>query len=152
MSEKQLDVINEDKNLHLDQTRKLTLKDFPPLLRKVALVMLESETKMTITGACTVAKVNAGSAIQLIHRQRKKGKNFYDLLNKELYEELRNKVHSVDLASYEKGLEGTHKDRELFYKRFGFIQDTVTHEHKHIHLHHSAPLPAIAMSELEEED
>lgn len=132
-----------------NEAKKLTLKDFPPLLRKIALVMLESETKMAISDAAKIAQVDADVARQMIYKQRKKGKNFYDLLNKELYEELRNKVHTIDLASYEKGLEGTHKDRELFYKRFGFIQETVQHEHKHIHLHHSAPLPAAI--ELEEE-
>lgn len=125
--------------------KQLSLSDFPRKLRQVAVYILESEAhpRPSIAKACADLDLNYATIKRYLWLCRKKGKDFYSLLNSEAYQSYKDQLYRLDAAVLDKGIEGSAKHAELFYKRAGLLNETVkhTHEHKHIHLHHCAPIP-----------
>ena len=54
----------------------ISLKHFPPKLRKLAKYLLQMDKKVTLKQACDELNVNYGSARSLISREKKKGNDF----------------------------------------------------------------------------
>ncbi len=135
------------------KSNKPYLSYFPKKLQKIAIVYAESEENLTLKKVCVKAGENYEVIKQYILRSKRKRLDFWAVVNDIRYEYLKQNVHRIDLATLEKGFEGSYKDRELFYKRLGLLQETVQHEHKHIHLHHCAPMPVMIPNiEISEED
>ncbi|HEX3037281.1 MAG TPA: hypothetical protein VHT73_19525 [Thermodesulfobacteriota bacterium] len=103
---------------------KLALQSFPPQLRKLALFVVRSDTPISLKEACGKLQLNYDSVCVQITKQRKKGKDFNDLLNQESFEYLRSRVSEVDRSLVSEAISGTHKDRELFYKRTRILKET----------------------------
>jgi predicted transcriptional regulator len=143
MSEEGLDLINDNKNLKLS--------DFPKKLRQVAVAYIESEGTKSINEVCQELKLSYNTVKKYIQTYRQKGKDFWELCGTLSYENLKANIPRIDKAIVEKAVEGSAKHAEISYKRAGLLNETFQHEHKHIHLHHSAPLPAIAVHDLEDD-
>ncbi len=137
----------------IQDTTKLSLKDFPPILRKIASNLVLSEDNISLAEVCRMTHTNYSSVISALDRCRKKGKDFYALVNDNIDEKLKSGAYRIKSKIFEKGLEDSYKDRELYLKMYGFITETVQHKHQHIHLHHCAPLPAqMPIINVEEEE
>ncbi len=54
----------------------ISLKHFPPKLRKLAKYLLQMDKKVTLKQACDELNVNYGSVRSLISREKKKGNDF----------------------------------------------------------------------------
>ena len=103
----------------------ISLKHFPYKLRKIGKIMLQSESKMTLKEACEAAGVNYGSIRSTISREKKKGNDFYKLLEEEADQYLKIHLLAVDAATVQGALEDSARDRELFYKRVGKLKESI---------------------------
>jgi len=99
------------------------LKHFPPKLRKLGKYLLQSDKKVTIKQACSDLNVNYDSIRSQISREKKKGNDFYRLLEEEADNYLKINLIAVDSATLEGALTGSSRDRELFYKRTDKLHD-----------------------------
>jgi hypothetical protein len=128
---------------YIDEPKKLTLDDFPPTLRRIAIASYLDQQDLPLHKLADKIGVDRKTVYQEIYRAKKNGRDFYRFINQEVDEIIRGSRFAVDLKTLEQALEGTAKDRELYYRRLGLLKDTVQHEHshRHIHLHHSSPLP-----------
>lgn len=104
--------------------RELTLYDFPPKLRELALFLVKNDNPISLKEACTRVRLNYDSICNMIAKSRRKGKDFNDLLNRHSFEYLKSRVSEVDKAMANEAITGTHKDRELFYRRVGILKDS----------------------------
>jgi hypothetical protein len=133
-------------------SNKLSLGDFPKKLRQVAIAYIESEGTKSINEVCQELKLSYNTIKKYIQTHRKKGKDFWELCGTLSYENLKANIPRIDKAFVEKGVEGSAKHCEIFYKRAGLLNEIIQHKHQHIHLHHSAPLPvAIPIIDAEED-
>src|SRR5690554_4589762 len=118
-----------------------SLKDFPPVLQKVATLIIVNEQSLSIRQATELIGANYSGVLKAIYRCRKKGKDFGELISKLGKEVLKENVARVDKAIVNTAVAGSAKHAELFYRRLGLWQERVEHRHNHQHLHFSAPLP-----------
>lgn len=116
------------------------LTDFPPKLRGLALEICDSERKITLKEACKRQNVNYKSARTMIWRSKKKGKDFYELVNEIYFNHLKEHVYRVDMMVFQKALEGSHKHAELFFKRIGLLKPSPRQERKPVVLGHNLPV------------
>ncbi len=65
---------NRDKEFEHENV--ISLKHFPPKLRKLAKYLLQMDKKVTLKQACDELNVNYGSVRSLISREKKKGNDF----------------------------------------------------------------------------
>ena len=73
-----------------------SLKHFPYKLRKLAKYLLQSDRKVTIKQACEDLNVNYGSIRSQISREKRKGNDFYKLLEEEADNYLKINLLAVD--------------------------------------------------------
>ncbi len=102
----------------------LSLKDFPPKLRRLARFMLENEEKKTVSHACRELGFNKRSIFTMIHRSKRKGHDFNELLADVSDFYLKTELINVDKKTIEWALTGSARDRELFYKRIGVLKNS----------------------------
>jgi len=112
---------NRDKEF--EHKNVISLKHFPPKLRKLARFMLESEEKKTVSQACRELNLNIKSIFTMIHRTRQNGNDFNEFLENLSDNYLNLELINVDKATVEGALNGTARDRELYYKRAGKLHD-----------------------------
>ncbi len=112
---------NRDKELKHDNV--ISLKHFPPKLRKLARFMLESEEKKTVSQACRELDLNRKSIFSMIHRSKQNGNDFNEFLENISDNYLNLELINVDKATVKGALEGTARDREIYYKRINKLKE-----------------------------
>ena len=112
---------NRDEELKHDNVT--SLKHFPYKLRKVAKYLLQMDKKVTIKQACEDINVNYSSIRSQISREKIKGNDFYAFIEAVSEAYLNSSLIAVDSATVEGALEGSARDRELYYKRAGKLHD-----------------------------
>jgi len=112
---------NRDKEFEKENV--ISLKHFPPKLRKLARFMLESEEKKTVSEACRELDLNRKSIFSMIHRSKQNGNDFNELLSDIADCYLKIELINVDKATVEGALTGTARDRGLYYKRINKLKE-----------------------------
>lgn len=100
------------------------LADFPLKLRKLAFEIADSDRQITLKKACERENVNYKSARTMIWKCKKKGKDFYELVNEISSFEAKLEAYRYENELFEKALEGSYKHMKLFYKRLGLLGTT----------------------------
>ena len=113
----------DNRNEEFEHENVISLKHFPPKLRKLARFMLESEEKKTVSQACRDLNLNIKSIFTLIHRSKQNGNDFNEFIENISDSYLNLELINVDKATVEGALEGSARDRELFYKRADKLHD-----------------------------
>ncbi len=112
---------NRDKEFEHENV--ISLKHFPYKLRKVAKYLLQMDKKVTIKQACEDLNVKYGSVRSQISREKKKGNDFYKLIEEAADNYLKINLIAVDSATLEGALNGSARDREIYYKRTDKLHD-----------------------------
>jgi len=112
---------NRDKEFEHENV--ISLKHFPPKLRKLARFMLESEEKKTVSQAYRDLNLNIKSIFTLIHRSKQNGNDFNELLSDIADFYLKMELINVDKATLDGALTGSARDREIYYKRTDKLHD-----------------------------
>ncbi len=113
----------DNRNEELKHENVISLKHFPPKLRKLARFMLESEEKKTVSEACRELDLNRKSIFSMIHRSKQNGNDFNELLSDIADFYLKTELINVDKATVEVALNGSARDRELYYKRINKLKE-----------------------------
>jgi len=103
------------------------IKRLPKKLRQLAQVFTENIYFCDLKSACGFAGLNYHSIRSMISAQKKKGNNFWVLVETIRKEKLLAFKPFIDNKMIEGALDGTHKDKELFYKLTGDIQTGSNH-------------------------
>ena len=113
----------DNRNEEFEHENVISLKHFPPKLRKLARFMLESEEKKTVSQACRELDLNRKSIFSMIHRSKQNGNDFNELLSDIADFYLKIELINVDKATVEGALNGSARDREIYYKRTDKLHD-----------------------------
>lgn len=106
---------NRDKEF--EKRNSISLKHFPYKLRKLGKYLLQSDKKITIKQACEDINVNYSSIRSQISREKIKGNDFYAFIEAVSEAYLNSSLIAVDSATVEGALNGSARDREIYYKR-----------------------------------
>jgi len=98
------------------------IKKLPRKLQQLAQVFTENIYFCDLKSACQYADLNYHSIRTMISVQKKKGNNFWVLVETIRKEKLLAFKPFIDNKMITGALDGTHKDKELFYKLTGDIQ------------------------------
>jgi len=101
--------------------KKVDIKEFPPVLRKLAQKFKEKYTFRSIQQLCDGEGFNYQVVQNAISRMRKKGLEYNDLLYSMLNDRNKHRLGFVDNSVYEKALEGSVTASKLFYQRANAI-------------------------------
>ncbi len=103
------------------------IEKLPRKLQKLAQVFTENIYFCDLKSACEFAQLNYSSVRSMISAQKKKGNNFWVLVENLRKEKLLAFKPFIDNKMIEGALNGTNKDKELFYKLTGDIQTGSNH-------------------------
>ena len=112
----------------MDITNFISLKQFPPKLRKLAKFLLESDTPLTICEACKVLKLNLDSIYTMIARCRRKGNDFNEFINEQsqmLLQSNRIGVYQAVVQGAVSGSSTSHNQQKLFSQLVGDAKEEV---------------------------
>ena len=112
---------NRDKEFEHENV--ISLKHFPYKLRKVAKYLLQMDKKVTIKQACEDINVNYSSIRSQISREKIKGNDFYAFIEAVSEAYLNSSLIAVDSATVDGALNGTARDREIYYKRINKLKE-----------------------------
>jgi len=98
------------------------LNKFPPKLQKLAKFIEETYGFKSLKEACKLSGLNYDSIQVMISKNRKKGRDFSELIYSTLDLRNRKRLMFVDDKVCEKALAGDMRAAELFYKRAGEIK------------------------------
>ena len=97
---------------------------FPPKLRKLALHIIGSDDFETLKAYCEEADIKYDSARSLIAQQRKKGRNFYDLIKNCYSQKLHKHMPQIMKALIREAKKGSIKHIELCLKISNMIKES----------------------------
>ncbi len=103
------------------------IEKLPKKLRQLAQVFTENIYFCDLKSACEFAQLNYSSVRSMISAQKKKGNNFWVLVENMRKEKLLAFKPFIDNKMIEGALNGTNRDKELFYKLTGDIQTGSNH-------------------------
>jgi len=103
------------------------IKKLPRKLQQLAQVFTENIYFCDLKSACEYANLNYHSIRSMISVQKKKGNNFWVLVETIRKEKLLAFKPFIDNKMIEGALNGTNRDKELFYKLTGDIQTGSNH-------------------------
>ena len=103
------------------------IQRLPKKLRQLAQVFTENIYFCDLKSACEFALLNYPSIRTMISREKKKGNNFWVLVENVRKEKLLAFKPFIDNRMIEGALNGTNRDKELFYKLSGDIQTGSNH-------------------------
>jgi len=95
----------------------ISLKHFPPKLRKLAKYLLQMDKKVTLKQACDELNVNYGSVRSLISREKKKGNDFGRFIE----EQGKSVLHLNKLGVYRSLIKGAVEGSAAHIKLFAQI-------------------------------
>jgi len=101
--------------------KKVDVKEFPPVLRKLAQRFMENYTFRSIQQLCDSEGFNYQVVQNAISRMRKKGLEYNDLLYSLLDTRNKHRLGFVDNSVYQTALDGNMTGAKLFYQRTGAI-------------------------------
>ena len=102
----------------------ISLKKFPPELRKLGKYLLESPKPVTLTQACQELGLSVDSVYVSIHRAKKKGNDFQDFINQEANNILHKNKANVLRALVDGAVSESHNDRKLYFQLTGDLKET----------------------------
>lgn len=110
----------------------LKLVDFPPKLRQVLTLMIESDDILTISEASKQLGLNLTSVSTMITRARKKGYEFHDYLYNKRFEVLKRNGMPIYKSLVMGAISGSHQHQKLYAQLSGDLveRQQVQHEHK----------------------
>ncbi|MFI5323503.1 MAG: hypothetical protein ACHQ6U_08230 [Thermodesulfobacteriota bacterium] len=111
----------------LDISNYISLKQYPPKLRKLAKFLLESDAPMTISEACRALDLNIESIFTMINRTRRKGNDFSEFINEQSQMLLRNNRLAVYNAVVQGAVSGSstaHNQQKLFSQLTGDLKES----------------------------
>ncbi len=117
--------VKEDENSHYIAEHVVSLKHFPPKLRKLAKHLLESGP-CTINEACRVLKLNQDSIHVMIWKSKKKGNDFQKFIDERASEILHRNKLGVYSALVEGAVSHTPQatsDRKLYFQLTGDLKE-----------------------------
>lgn len=117
------DVAVVEKEDHYIPDNAVSLKTFPPILRKLAKHILKNDDKRTLDLIAKDLKLNKNSIYTEIWKARKKGIDFHQFIEDVSLTLLNANLISVDAATLEGAVSGTHNDRKLYYQRIGKLTE-----------------------------
>jgi transcriptional antiterminator len=105
----------------------ISLKHFPPMLRKIGKYLLKSDHPMTIAHACDELNLNKGTIYTEIYRARKKGNDFQEFIDYHA----KSTLHANKLAVYDRLCERavsdastSHNDRKTYLQLTGDLKES----------------------------
>ena len=98
------------------------IKKLPRKLQQLAQIFTENIYFCDLKSACQYADLNYHSIRTMISVQKKKGNNFWVLVENVRKEKLLRYKPFIDNKMIEGALNGTNRDKQLFYKLTGDIQ------------------------------
>jgi len=113
---------NRDKEFEHENV--ISLKHFPPKLRKLAKYLLQMDKKVTIKQACEDINVNYGSVRSLISREKKKGNDFNKFIKDASKDLLNINRIGVYQALLQGAVEGSAAHIKLFAQITGDLEET----------------------------
>jgi len=103
------------------------IKKLPRKLQQLAQIFTKNIYFFDLKSACEFANLNYHSIRSMISVQKKKGNNFWVLVETIRKEKLLAFKPFIDNKMIEGALNGTNRDKELFYKLTGDIQTGSNH-------------------------
>ena len=110
----------------------LKLENFPPRLRRIAEIMINSIEFYSLKKVCELADVNYDSAKTMIARYRKRGIDFNEFVSSKVVELLRKGKYDVYKSLREGVINGSAAHLKLFAQLTGDLveKQQIQHEHK----------------------
>lgn len=99
------------------------LQDFPPRLQIIAKHILNSDRIITLNDSIKELKLNKKSIYNGISSSRKKGKDFYEFLNRSFQIMLSRNKYEVGKALVREAVLDSHADRKLFFQLTGDLKE-----------------------------
>jgi len=112
----------------VDTSNQISLKQFPPKLRKLAKKLLESDSPMTVSDACTELKLNIDSIYSMITRCRRNGNDFTQFIQEQsqaLLHTNRIGVYRSVINQAVSSISTAHNQQKLFSQLVGDVKDDV---------------------------
>lgn len=109
----------------IEFTNVVSLKRFPPKLRKLGKFLLETDEPCTISDACKKTGLNKDSVYVMIDRARKKGNDFQRFINEQASIMLFREKIAVHQSLVAGAVSGSHQHQKLYYQLTGDLQNTV---------------------------
>ena len=110
----------------------ISLKRFPPKLRKVAKILLSSNEPITLKEASEKANVLYDTVRQEIWKHKKKGNDFHQFIADIGDTFLHENLLAVDISTAKEAVLGTHQDRKLYYQRIGKLTEATANTQVHL--------------------
>src|SRR3990167_2022420 len=105
-----------DATLH--NNKWISLKQFPPKLRKLAVYLLQMDKAVTIKQACEEIDINYNSARTMMDRY-----NFREFISNIAYAYLDSNLVAVDVSLVNGAVSGSHNHQKLYYQRIGKLTE-----------------------------
>ncbi len=103
-------------------SKELSIEDFPPVLKKLNKIIIDNYTFKDIKELCINNSLSYDAVMGAISKHKRKGFNYYQLLDSQRQLKFLQVKPLIDNSMIDGALNGTNKDKELFYKLTGDIQ------------------------------
>lgn len=113
----------ENDDVYVIPENTVSLKQFPPKVRKVAKYILQSESIPTWKAACQEAGVDYQTFRTLISRAKKKGNDFQKFIEEQSTSLLKMEKLAVHSALLAGAVSDSHADRKLYYQLTGDLKE-----------------------------
>lgn len=120
----------QDAEVILDPS--ISLKQFPPKLRKLGKYYLKNEKKLSITAACEELGLNRNSILTEIWRAKKNGNDFQRFIDTVSDTYLDVNLIAVDSSLVEGAVSGSHQHQKLYYERTKRLQENISLNINHL--------------------
>lgn len=103
---------------------RISLKQFPPQLRKLGKYLMSCTEEVSISDACQELGLNRSAVHTQIWRAKKKGNDFTRFLGEITETYLDMSLYDVDRALVKGAVSDSHADRKLYYQRIGKLTES----------------------------
>lgn len=124
-----LPVNTENDDVYVIPEDTISLKKFPPKVRKVAKYILECESIPTWKVACEETGVDYDTFRTMISRAKKKGNDFQKFIEEQSTSLLKMEKLSVHSALLRGAVSDSHADRKLYYQLTGDLKEQTNIQH-----------------------
>lgn len=121
--------------------KKLSVDDFPPVLRKLTTFLFETNQIKSLRDAAERCGVEYNTVYKAIGRARKKGNDYYELLEQLRVKRNRGRVLFVDDAVYDKALTGNTNAAKLFYQSNNYLDQGSGGDRTQVNINFINPAP-----------
>lgn len=107
----------------------ISLKDFPPKVRKVIKHILETDSPCTMKAACAAVGVNYESFRTQVTKARKKGHDIRKFIDEQSSMFLHEHKYAVHAALVNGAVSDSHADRKLYFQLTGDLKEQTNIQH-----------------------